>query len=138
MDFSINSSNGQITSNASLNYSTESSHIFDVLYARGGVTFTETLTITVADPTQASSVTNITAEETDALTMPSTNFSSTASFVSSNPGGTFSLTGADAGSFNISNSGEVTSSQVSPELAQLILTIITIPTILMLFTLLVG
>ena len=72
---------------ASLNYSTESSHIFDV-FTLEKVTFTETLTITVADPTQASSVTNITAEETDALTIPSTNFSSTASFVSSNPGGT--------------------------------------------------
>jgi flagellin-like hook-associated protein FlgL len=109
LDFSINSSNGQITSNAPLNYSTESSHIFDVLYTNGGITFTETLTITVADPTQASSVTNITAEETDALTIPSTNFSSTTSFVSSNPGGTYSLAGADAGSFEISNSGEVTS-----------------------------
>ncbi len=109
-DFSINSSNGQITSNAALDYSVEASHIFDVLYTVGSTVFTETVTITVPDPTSTSSVTNITAEETDALTIAAANFTETASFVSTNgTGGTYSLTGADASSFSISNTGVVTS-----------------------------
>ena len=109
MDFGINSSSGVVTSNAALDYSVESSHIFDVRYTTtGGTTFTETVTINVADPSLASSITNITAEETDALTIPAANFTSTASFVSSNPGGTYSLTGSDASSFDISNAGVVT------------------------------
>jgi len=109
-DFSINSSTGQITSNAALDYNVEASHIFDVLYTVGGTVFTETVTITVPDPNATSSVTNITAEETDALTIAATNFTETASFVSTNgTGGTYSLTGTDAGSFSISNTGVVTS-----------------------------
>ena len=109
LDFGINSSSGVVTSNAALDYSVESSHIFDVRYTTtGGTTFTETVTIDVADPSLASSITNITAEETDALTIPAANFTSTASFVSSNPGGTYSLTGSDASSFDISNAGVVT------------------------------
>ena len=110
LDFSINSSSGAVTSNAALDYSVESSHIFDVQYiTTGGTTFTETVTINVADPSLASSITSITAEETDALTIPAANFTSTASFVSSNPGGSYSLTGTDASSFDISNAGVVTS-----------------------------
>ena len=109
-DFTINSSTGQITSNAALDYNVEASHIFDVLYTVGGTVFTETVTITVPDPNATSSVTNITAEETDALTIAATNFTETASFVSTNgTGGTYSLTGADAGNFSISNTGVVTS-----------------------------
>ena len=109
LDFSINSSSGVVTSNAALDYSVESSHIFDVQYTTtGGTTFTETVTINVADPSLASSTTSITAEETDALTIPAANFTSTALFVSSNPGGSYSLTGADASSFDISNAGVVT------------------------------
>jgi len=109
-DFTINSSTGQITSNAALDYNVEASHIFDVLYTVGGTVFTETVTITVPDPNTTSSVTNITAEETDALTIAATNFTETASFVSTNgTGGTYSLTGTDAGSFSISNTGAVTS-----------------------------
>ena len=110
LDFSINSSTGQITSNAALDYNVEASHIFDVLYTVGGTVFTETVTITVPDPTSTSSVTNITAEETDALTIAAANFTETAAFVSTNgSGGNYSLTGADAGSFSISNTGVVTS-----------------------------
>ena len=110
LDFSINSSTGQITSNAALDYNVEASHIFDVLYTVGGTVFTETVTITVPDPTSTSSVTNITAEETDALTIAAANFTETAAFVSINgSGGNYSLTGADAGSFSISNTGVVTS-----------------------------
>ena len=110
LDFSINSSTGQITSNAALDYNVEASHIFDVLYTVGGTVFTETVTITVPDPTSTSSVTNITAEETDALTIAAANFTETAAFVSTNgSGGNYSLTGADAGSFSISNAGVVTS-----------------------------
>ncbi|MDC0336649.1 flagellin [Alphaproteobacteria bacterium] len=109
-DFTINSSTGQITSNAALDYNVEASHIFDVLYTVGGTVFTETVTITVPDPNATSSVTNITAEETDALTIAAANFTETASFVSANgTGGTYSLTGTDAGSFSISNTGVVTS-----------------------------
>jgi flagellin-like hook-associated protein FlgL len=110
LDFSINSSSGVVTSNAALDFSVESSHIFDVQYTTtGGTTFTETVTINVADPSLASSITSIIAEETDALTIPAANFTSTASFVSSNPGGSYSLTGTDASSFEISNAGVVTS-----------------------------
>ena len=110
LDFSINSTTGVVTSNAALNYAVESSHIFDVRYTIGGTTFTETVTITVADPSLASSITNITAEETDALTIPAANFTATASFVSANgSGGTYSLTGTDASNFDISSSGIVTS-----------------------------
>ena len=110
LDFSINSSTGQITSNAALDYNVEASHIFDVLYTVGGTVFTETVTITVPDPTSTSSVTNITAEETDALTIAAANFTETAAFVSTNgSGGNYSLTGADAGRFSISNAGVVTS-----------------------------
>ncbi|MEK9910903.1 MAG: flagellin, partial [Candidatus Puniceispirillum sp.] len=110
LDFSINSSTGQITSNAALDYNVEASHIFDVLYTVGGTVFTETVTITVPDPTSTSSVTNITAEETDALTIAAANFTETAAFVSANgSGGNYSLTGADAGRFSISNAGVVTS-----------------------------
>ena len=53
-DFSINSSTGQITSNAALDYNVEASHIFDVLYTVGGTVFTETVTITVPDPNATS------------------------------------------------------------------------------------
>ena len=110
LDFSINSTTGVVTSNAALNYAVESSHIFDVRYTIGGTTFTETVTITVADPSLASSITDITAEETDALTIPAANFTATASFVSANgSGGTYSLTGTDASNFDISSSGIVTS-----------------------------
>ena len=109
-DFTINTSTGQITSNAALDHNIESSHIFDVLYILGGTVFTETVTITVPDPNSTSSVTNITAEETDALTIAAANFTETASFVATNgAGGTYSLTGGDAGSFSISNTGVVTS-----------------------------
>ena len=110
LDFSINSSNGQITSNAALDYSVESSHIFDVVYTVGATAFTETVTITIPDPSTTSSVTNITAEETDALTIAAANFTETASFVAANgSGGTYSLTGADASIFDISTSGVLTS-----------------------------
>ena len=110
LDFSINSGSGQITSNAALDYNVEASHIFDVLYTVGGTVFTETVTITVPDPASTSSVTNITAEETDALTIAAANFTETAAFVSVNgAGGNYTLTGADAGSFSISNTGVVTS-----------------------------
>ena len=110
LDFTINSSTGQITSNAALDYSVESSHIFDVVYTVGATAFTETVTITVPDPSTTSSVTNITAEETDALTIAAANFTETASFVASNgSGGTYSLTGSDASIFDISSSGVVTS-----------------------------
>ena len=109
-DFSINSSTGQITSNAALDYNVEASHIFDVLYTVGSTVFTETVTITVPNPTSTSSVTNITAEETDALTIAAANFTETASFASTNgTGGAYSLTGADASLFDISNAGVVTS-----------------------------
>ncbi|MDC3298807.1 flagellin [bacterium] len=109
-DFTINSSTGQITSNAALDYNVEASHIFDVLYTVGGTVFTETVTITVPNPNATSSVTNITAEETDALTIAAANFTETASFVSTyGTGGIYSLTGTDAGSFSISNTGVVTS-----------------------------
>ena len=109
LDFSINSSTGVVTSNAALDYSVESSHIFDVRYTQGGTTFTETVTINVADPSLASSITSMTAEETDALTIPASNFTSTASFVLANgAGGTYSLTGTNASSFDISNAGVVT------------------------------
>lgn len=110
LDFSINSTTGVVTSNAALNYAVESSHVFDVRYTKSGTTFTETVTITVADPSLASSITNMTAEETDALTIPAANFTATASFVAANgSGGNYSLTGADASKFDISSSGVVTS-----------------------------
>ena len=110
LDFNINGGSGVVTSNAALDYSVESSHVFDVVYTVGGAAFTETVTLTVPDPSSTSSVTNITAEETDALTITAANFTETAAFVATNgTGGTYSLTGTDASQFDVSSSGVVTS-----------------------------
>ena len=110
-DFLIDPSSGVITSKNALDYSVESSHIFDVQYALpNGTIFTETVTINVPDPSTTSSVTTIVAEETDALTIAAANFTQTSSFASNNgTAGGYSLTGADAGLFDISNGGVVTS-----------------------------
>ena len=108
LEFSINSSTGAVTSNANLNYLVEDRFDFDVVYrASDGTEFTETVVLTVSDPT-AFSLTQMTAEETDALTIAASNFTNTASFVSGNgSGGTYSLTGTNASLFDISSSGVV-------------------------------
>ncbi|MDA8536848.1 hypothetical protein N9L23_05795, partial [Alphaproteobacteria bacterium] len=110
LDFEIDAVSGVVTSKAALNFNVESSHIFDVIYEVGGIIFTETVTLTVPNPSSTAAVTNMTAEETDALTIAAVNFTETAAFVSTHgDGGDYELSGTDASSFEISNDGIVTS-----------------------------
>ena len=106
--FSI-SANGNISSVGALDFDTQSAYTFDVLYiASDSRTFSDTVTLTLSD-TLSSSAT-LTAEETDALTVPAAVLSSTNTYASKDSfGGTFSLTGADAALFDINSSGVVTS-----------------------------
>ena len=106
--FSI-SANGNISSVGPLDFDTQSSYSFDVLYiASDNRTFTDTVTLNLSDTLTSSAV--LTAEETDALTISGSVLSSTNTFAGKDSfNGTFSLTGTDAGLFDITSGGVVTS-----------------------------
>ena len=110
--FDINSSTGRLTSKAALDFDTQASYNFDVIYrttVNGAVTeFTESVTLNLTDTLFSDA--NITAEETQSLTIAAATLSSTNAFATKDPGvGNYSLTGADANKFSIDGSGNVTS-----------------------------
>lgn len=107
-NFSI-SANGNISSVGALDFDTQSSFTFDVLYiASDNRTFSDTVTLNLTDTLSSSAV--LTAEETDALTVPAGVLASTNTYASKDSfNGTFSLTGTDAALFDINSSGVVTS-----------------------------
>jgi len=107
--FTINRDSGTITSVGNIEYDTQSSFTFDVIYdGSDGRKFTETVTLNIGD-TLSSSAT-LSAEETNLLTIGAATLSSTNAFATKDPGvGSYNLGGADAGLFNIDNNGNVTS-----------------------------
>ena len=106
--FSIDSS-GNITSSSALNYTSQTQYNFDAVYtASDGQEYRESIILNLVDP--ARPVTTIQAEENQSLTVAASQFKATAAAASSNPGGTYRLTGADASLFSIDASGNVTAS----------------------------
>jgi flagellin len=110
--FTING-DGNIESNGALDYSTQDTYVFTLSYtetaASGSDIFVDTITLTLNDT--LTSTATVTAEETDLLTIAASEFSSTATYASRNPGtpaGTYSITGTDAAKFSIDTSGNVT------------------------------
>ena len=106
-NFSINSSTGAITSGA-LDFDTQSIYNFDILYTVGGNTYTNSIVLNLLDT--LTSTTTVSVEETDQLTINYSDLTGTQDFVSRNPGGTYSLAGADAGMFSLDGSNNLISS----------------------------
>jgi flagellin-like hook-associated protein FlgL len=111
--FAINS-DGNVESNGALDFSTKETYVFTLSYtesaASGSDTFVDTITLTLNDT--LTSTATVTAEETEALTIAASEFTSTATYATRNPGtpaGTYSLTGTDAASFSVDASGNITS-----------------------------
>ena len=78
--------------------------------ASGSDTFVDTITLSLNDT--LTSTATVTAEETELLSIPAGQFSSTATYASRNPGtpaGTYSITGTDASKFSVDTSGNVSS-----------------------------
>ena len=111
LEFSMpNTSTGVITSNNVTNYSTENRFDFDISFTKSSdnSTYTESVTMFVRNP--SSITTTLTAEETRALSIDRTKFASIENaYQNQGTGGQFSLTGTNAGLFNISNEGVITS-----------------------------
>ena len=111
--FSINS-DGNIDSSSALDFSTQENYVFTLSYtesaASGSDTFVDTITLSLNDT--LTSTATVTAEETELLSIPAGQFSSTATYASRNPGtpaGTYSITGTDASKFSVDTSGNVSS-----------------------------
>jgi len=102
------SSSGKITSRSGLDFTSQQSYGFDVIYdASDGRRFTTSVTLDLND-TLSSSATLV-AEETRALTINAATLTSTATYAGLNAGGTYSLSGADSTKFSIDNTGRITS-----------------------------
>ena len=101
--FTINGTTGLIESVAALDFNVQSQYVFDVKYARNdGKIFTTTLTLNLED--SLTSTATLSAEEADALTISSSTLSSTNQYATANSGGTYTLSGTDAGKFDINSS----------------------------------
>ena len=114
-EFSMpNTSTGVISSNAVTNQAVENRFDFDLTFTKASdsSSFTESITVFVRDPSIVE--TTLTAEETALLTINRDKFSNIDNAynnVGSN--GSFSLTGANAGRFSISNTGVVSASNLT-------------------------
>jgi flagellin-like hook-associated protein FlgL len=91
-----------------LDYDTQQSYSFDLNYlASDGRTFVESISLTLTDT--LTSTATITTEETESLTIPIAQLTSSQTYQTEKPGGTFSLSGTDAGYFDVNAStGEIT------------------------------
>jgi flagellin len=105
-NFSIDTSTGAITS-AALDFDTQSVYNFDVLYSVGGNTYTNSIVLNLLDTLTSS--TSVTAEETDQLTINYTDLAGTLDFVARNPGGSFALSGTNAGDFTLDGTNNLVS-----------------------------
>jgi flagellin len=110
--FTINS-DGNIESVGGLDHAVQPSYNFTLSYtessASGGDTFVDDITLSLTDT--LTSTATITAEETESLSIAASQFSSTATYASRNPGtpaGTYAISGTDAAKFSIDSSGNVT------------------------------
>ena len=91
--FSVDSS-GNISSSSALDYDTKKTYNFNLNYlASDGRTFVETIALTLTDT--LSSTATITTEETESLTIPIAQLTSSQTYQAAKPGGTFSLSGTD-------------------------------------------
>ena len=103
-------SDGTIRSNGSLDYSTQQSYSFDLIYtASDNRQFVETITLNLADTLL--SIAQLQAEEAQLITIAAATLTSTATYAANNMGGTYRLTGADAAKFQIDANGNITSTQ---------------------------
>ena len=101
---------GTVESTVALDFTDKPSYQFDVTYTGSdGRVFVETVNLNLTDSLQSTAV--LTAEETQALTIPATNLTATNTYANraGNTGGSYSLTGTDAGLFQIDANGVVTS-----------------------------
>lgn len=114
--FNINPSTGVVTFKASPDFETKSSYSFGITGSRGGETSAPTnVTVTITDvalegPTFTSGTTASIPEESPASTVVYD-----ANTTSDANGVTFSLTGTDAGLFNINSTTGVVTFKVSPD-----------------------
>ena len=113
--FSINATTGEVTSNTALDFSTQQSYAFKILYtaASDGRQFSQSVTLNLNDTLQSTA--NLSAEETLSLTINPATLASTAAYALDNPvnpanTSAYSLSGADAGKFDINeDTGLITS-----------------------------
>ena len=106
--FNINSSTGIVTFKTAPDYETKTSYIVTVNASDGTATTTQTVTITIANTNDAPTITSANSFSVNE------NQSSAFTITSSDIDGdsiTYSLTGTDAGYFNVNSSGVVTFKQ---------------------------
>ena len=108
--FSLDIPNNRILSNSATDFNSEPRYDFDVIFTRtsDGVQFRETVTLNVRNP--LARTTRIEAEETDQLTIALDQLPWSEDEYNTDPTGSFSLSGADAGLFTINpTTGEISS-----------------------------
>ena len=107
--FQIDSS-GNITSQSPFDPTLQSQFSFIASYTNSaGDVFSETVTLNLSSP--SAPVTTIRATETQALAIAASEFKYTQAVASAVSGGTYNLSGADNGLFNIDGSGNITANQ---------------------------
>ncbi len=101
-----------IQSKAPLDFDTQQSYVFDVIYrASDGREYTDTVTLNLLDTLRSTAT--LTAEETQSLTIAEDTLTSTEHYATTKDGagetGTYTLTGTHANLFTIANDGAITS-----------------------------
>ena len=98
--FKFDAATSSVKSKQELDYSSKSQYVFNIKFeANDGKTFTETVTLNLTDTLRAAST--LTSEETETVSIQMTELKSLKDFYDRKSGGEFSLSGTDAGKFNI-------------------------------------
>ena len=98
--FKFDAATSSVKSKQELDYSSKSQYVFNVKFeANDGKTFTDTVTLNLTDTLRAAST--LTSEETESVSIQMTELKSLKDFYDRKSGGEFSLSGTDAGKFNI-------------------------------------
>ena len=97
----------QVIANKEFRKEDQTQYTFDLIYTHGGTQHVENVTVDLTRFLQSQGT--FTADESNMVILSSGEFDHLFSFTNDNPGGIYSLTGADASQFVLNDSGDVVS-----------------------------